>query len=128
MTEKAQVYKCLVCGIVVEVLDGGLGEPVCCGQPMQWMREQADGPRAELHRPRIEACDEGIRVRIGGGDGHPMDARHFVQWIEAVSGSAVCRRELHPNDPPQAVFPIGGERPAIRAFCNIHGLWKGESE
>jgi len=125
MTERSQVYKCLVCGIVVEVLDGGIGEPVCCGQPMQLMREQTAGPHAELHRLSVETIPEGVRVRVGGPDGHPTEPRHYVQWIEAASPSAACRRHLEPGDPPEALFPLGGERLTVRAFCNVHGLWKG---
>jgi len=125
MTEKLQVYKCEVCGIVAEVLDGGAGELVCCGQPMQLMAEKTEDATTEKHVPYIEKVDGGVKVRVGQNAAHPMEEKHWIQWIELMADGKAYRQFLNPGDAPEAVFPVTGEDLSAREFCNIHGLWKG---
>ena len=120
---RLQIYKCQVCGIVVEVLDGGAGEVVCCGRPMQRMAERT-GPEAARHEPRVEPAGGGARVRVGRDEPHPMLPKHFIQWIEVVADGRTCRQFLRPGDPPEASFPLAGQKVEAREFCNVHGLWK----
>jgi len=126
MTEKLQVYKCDVCGNVVEVLDSGAGELVCCGQPMTLQREKTEDAATEKHVPFIEQIDGGYRVRVGQNAAHPMEQKHYVQWIELLADGKACRQFLEPGDAPEAVFSVSGENVSAREYCNIHGLWKGQ--
>lgn len=123
MTEALQIYKCLVCGIVAEVLDGGAGEPVCCGQPMERMEAKTADAATEKHVPVVEAIDGGIRVTVGSV-AHPMEDQHFIQWIEVLAGDKAYRQFLHPGQEPVAEFPLPAEGVTVREFCNIHGLWQ----
>ena len=126
MTEKLQVYKCDVCGNVVEVLDSGAGELVCCGQPMTLQQEKTEDAATEKHVPFIEQIDGGYRVRVGQNAAHPMEQKHYVQWIELLADGKACRQFLEPGDAPEAVFSVSGENVSAREYCNIHGLWKGQ--
>jgi superoxide reductase len=125
LTDKLQVYKCEVCGIIAEVLDGGAGELVCCGEPMQLMAEKTEDAATEKHVPYIERADGGVKVRVGQNQAHPMEAKHWIQWIELLVDGKAYRQFLNPGDAPEAFFPVTGEDLTAREFCNIHGLWKG---
>jgi superoxide reductase len=121
-TEQMQVYKCEVCGIVAEVLDGGAGNLVCCGQQMVRMSENMVDASREKHLPVVERTPEGIRVSVGAV-AHPMEAKHFIQWVELQAGKQLCRHYFKPGDKPQALFSIDAGN-VVRSYCNLHGLWK----
>ena len=123
MTSQFEVYKCEVCGIVVEVLDGGAGEPVCCGQPMTRMPERTADEGREKHVPVLTQTEDGLRVTVGSV-AHPMERKHFIQWIEALVDGRACRKFLQPGEAPEADFPVFAQNATARAFCNVHGLWK----
>ena len=125
MTERMQIYKCSVCGIVAEVLDGGAGELVCCGQPMQLMTARTEDSTKEKHVPYVEKVAGGVKVRVGQNEAHPMLDKHWIQWIEVVVDGAQHRQFLNPSQAPEAFFPVTGENITAREFCNLHGLWKG---
>ena len=125
MTERRQIYKCSVCGIVAEVLDGGAGELVCCGQPMQLMTARTEDSTKEKHVPYIEKVSGGVKVRVGQNEAHPMLDKHWIQWIEVVVDGVLHRQFLNPGQAPEAFFPVTGEAITAREFCNLHGLWKG---
>jgi len=122
-TQKLQVYKCSVCGIVTEILDGGAGEPVCCGRPMTLLTENTVDASKEKHVPVVERVADGIRVKVGSV-AHPMEEKHFIQWIEVISGERTCRQFLAPGSAPEAFFPIQEGEVTVRELCNLHGLWK----
>ena len=126
MTEQLQIHKCNVCGIVVEVLEKGAGELVCCGEPMVCQEAKTEDATVEKHVPYIERTDTGVRVRIGQNQAHPMIEKHYIQWIELLAGGKAYRQFLKPGDEPAAEFPVTGEDLSAREMCNIHGLWKGE--
>ena len=126
MTEKLQVYKCDVCGNVVEVLEHCAGELVCCGQPMTLQQEKTEDAATEKHVPFIERIDGGYRVRVGQNAAHPMEEKHYIQWIELLADGKACRQFLEPGDAPEAVFSVSAENVSAREYCNIHGLWKGQ--
>lgn len=123
MTRKLQVYRCNVCGIVVEAVESGAGEPVCCGQPMMLLRERIEDAATEKHVPFIEPVEGGIRVRVGQNAEHPMEAKHWIQWIEVLDGDLTQRRFLAPGDKPEAEFAGVGSDAVVRELCNQHGLW-----
>jgi len=125
MTEKLEVYKCNVCGNIVTVLHNGAGTLVCCGQPMQLLKENTVDASQEKHVPVIEKIRGGVKVKVGSVP-HPMEQAHYIEWIEVVtkSGESV-RKFLKPGDAPEATFKIALKDVAFaREYCNLHGLWK----
>jgi len=123
MTKLYEIYKCNICGNVVEVLHTGVGELVCCGQPMELLKEKKEDEGLEKHVPDIEETDSGIIVEIGSVP-HPMEEKHFIEWIEVIADGQVYRKFLKPGDEPKAEFEVEGENIVARSYCNIHGLWK----
>jgi superoxide reductase len=123
MTQRLQIYKCEVCGNVVEVLHEGAGELVCCGQPMKLMKENSVDAAQEKHVPVIEKTEEGIKVKVGSIP-HPMVEEHYIEWIELIADGQAYRRFLKPGDTPEAVFKIEAQNITAREYCNLHGLWK----
>ena len=124
MAEKLQIYKCNVCGNIVEVLHAGAGELVCCGQPMQKLEPKTADQGKEKHVPVIEKTEAGIKVKVGGVP-HPMEAKHYIEWIEVLADGKTCRKFLKPGDAPEAVFCVTAESATAKEYCNVHGLWKG---
>jgi len=123
MAERLEVYKCDVCGNIVEVLHGGAGELVCCGQPMQHLKENTVDAAKEKHVPVIEKSDGGYTVKVGSV-AHPMEEKHFIQWIELIADGKAYRQFLAPGQPPEAFFPVTATGVTAREYCNLHGLWK----
>lgn len=124
MTKKNEVYKCALCGNIVEVLHAGAGELVCCGQPMDLVTENTVDAAREKHVPVVEKTDKGYKVTVGSV-AHPMDEKHWIEWIELVADSTVYRQALVPGDAPEASFCVDATEVTARAYCNLHGLWKG---
>ena len=124
MTEKLGVYKCEVCGNIVEVIHGGEGELVCCGQPMNFIQENTVDAAREKHVPVIERIEGGIKVKVGDV-AHPMEEKHFIEWIEIIAGNKAYRQFLNPGEAPEAFFRLEAENISVREYCNIHGMWKG---
>ncbi|MBN2494680.1 MAG: desulfoferrodoxin [Deltaproteobacteria bacterium] len=125
MRERMQVYKCEVCGNIVEVLHGGAGTLVCCGQDMRLVSENTTDAATEKHVPVIEKTADGYLVTVGS-TAHPMEAKHYIEWIELNADGKLCREYLEPGGKPQAAFCIQADKVSAREYCNIHGLWKGE--
>ncbi len=123
MTEKLQVYKCEVCGNIVEVLHTGVGELVCCGKPMVLQIAGAVDAAVEKHVPVIEKTDDGIVVKIGTVP-HPMAEDHYIEWAQLIVGDLSYRIFLNPGGVPEALFTAPPETVFAREYCNQHGLWK----
>jgi superoxide reductase len=123
MTERLQVYKCEVCGNIVEVLHIGAGELVCCGQAMKLLTENTVDAAKEKHVPVIEKISGGVKVKVGEV-AHPMEEKHYIEWIEVVADGKAFRQFLKPGEAPEAVFLIEQSDITAREFCNLHGLWK----
>ena len=124
MTERLQVYKCELCGNIVEVLHVGEGELVCCGEPMKLLKENSVDAVKEKHVPVIEKVAGGVKVKVGGVP-HPMEEKHYIEWIELIADGKAYRQFLNPGGAPEAFFPIQAEKLTARELCNIHGMWKG---
>ena len=124
MTKKLQIYKCEVCGNMVEVLHEGKGELVCCGQPMKLYEENTVDAAKEKHVPVIEKVEGGYKVKVGSV-AHPMEEKHYIEWIELIADGKAYRQFLHPGETPEAVFKVEAEDVTVRAYCNLHGLWQG---
>lgn len=123
MAERLEVYKCDACGNIVEVLTGGAGELVCCGEPMKRMTENTVDAAKEKHVPVIEQTADGIKVSVGSV-AHPMEEKHYIEWIEIIADGKAYRQFLSPGEAPEAVFPIKATQVTAREYCNLHGLWK----
>ena len=124
MAKKLEIYKCMVCGNIVEVLHGGDGELVCCGQPMENLAEKTADQGREKHVPVIEKISGGYKVKVGSIP-HPMEEKHYIEWIEILADGVAYRKFLNPGDAPEAVFNLKANTVTAREHCNIHGLWRG---
>ena len=123
MIQKRQVYKCNVCGNIIEVLFAGGGTLVCCGEDMVLQDENTVDAAMEKHVPVVEKVSGGVHVKVGAVE-HPMIESHYIQWIEIHTADKVYRTKLKPGDKPEALFLITEEVLMAREYCNLHGLWK----
>jgi superoxide reductase len=123
MANRLELYKCEVCGNIVEVLHAGAGELVCCGQPMDQLVEKTEEQGMEKHLPIIEKTESGILVKVGSIQ-HPMENEHYIELIEVISGEQISRKFLKPGEVPEAEFIGFDENATAREHCTIHGLWK----
>ncbi len=123
MAERFGIYKCEICGNIVEVLHAGPGELVCCGQAMRLVTANTVDAAKEKHVPVIEKVDGGYRVTVGSV-AHPMEEKHYIEWIELIADGVVHRKFLKPGEAPTAVFPVSAVSVSAREYCNLHGLWK----
>ena len=124
MTKIREIYKCNVCGNIVEVLHAGVGELVCCGEPMELLKEKTQDSAVEKHVPYIEKIKDGVVVKVGQNQEHPMEEKHYIEWIQIIANGQSFRKFLKPGDKPQAQFKITADNIEAREYCNIHGLWK----
>jgi superoxide reductase len=124
MTVRREVYKCMVCGNIVEVLHEGVGTLVCCGQPMVKMAEKVEEAGREKHLPVVERIGSGTLIKVGSIP-HPMEEKHYIEWIEAFKKNGQAWRVfLKPGDAPEAKIDWNiDELLEVREYCNIHGLW-----
>ena len=127
MAEQNAIYKCSVCGNVISVLEAHAGQLVCCGKPMELLKEKtAKEEGREKHVPVIEKIKDGVKVKVGSIP-HPMEEKHFISLIQLIDkkGGVIIGKRLKPGDKPEAEFcclaPTEGFR--ARIYCNIHGLW-----
>ncbi|MCW4049813.1 MAG: desulfoferrodoxin [Candidatus Bathyarchaeota archaeon] len=123
MTERNQVWKCEICGNIVEVLHEGVGQLVCCGQPMNLMEaKKTEAGGYEKHLPVIEVKDNKVHVKVGSVE-HPMMDAHWIEWIAVDTEDGVLRKYLNPGEKPVAVFKTGKKVLRAREYCNLHGHW-----
>ena len=126
MAAKLEVYKCMVCGNIVEVLHGGAGELVCCGEPMERLDEKTADAATEKHVPVIERIGSGVKVKVGSVE-HPMEDKHYIKFIEILLKDRVMRKELKPGQAPEAeCYTTKSDVIEVREFCTVHGLWKNK--
>jgi len=124
MAKVREIYKCNICENIVEVLHAGVGELVCCGEPMELLKAKTEDSTVEKHVPFIEKTANGVLVKVGQNQDHPMEEKHYIEWIQVIADGAAYRKFLKPGDKPQAEFEIKAEQIEAREYCNIHGLWK----
>jgi superoxide reductase len=123
MTESGQVYKCNICGNIVEVLYAGTGQLVCCGKPMELLIEKNKDVGMEKHVPVIEKTKDGILVKVGSIP-HPMEEKHYIEWLAVDADGYIYGKFFKPGDKPEAKFNITAKKLKARAYCNVHGLWR----
>ena len=124
MAERFEVYQCEACGNIVEVLNAGKGELVCCGKPMNLLKENTVDAAKEKHVPVVEKTAAGFKVKVGEV-AHPMEENHYIQWVEIIADRKAYRQFLKPGEAPEATFTIDANKVTAREYCTLHGLWKG---
>jgi superoxide reductase len=128
MRKKYEVYKCEVCGNIVQIMHGSVGTLVCCNKSMRLLEGLSDSEGSEKHIPIIEKTPEGIMVKVGSIP-HPMEEYHYIEWIEIIIGDNIYRKHLSPGSNPQARFNLSEddlkEGIIAREFCTVHGMWQG---
>ena len=122
-TKRLEIYKCTICGNIVEMIHEGEGELVCCGQPMKRLVENSVDAAQEKHVPVVEKADGGYNVTVGSVP-HPMEEKHLIEWVELIVDGKSYRQFLSPGDAPEAFFAVEGDKVSVREHCNLHGLWK----
>ncbi|MDP7420972.1 MAG: desulfoferrodoxin [bacterium] len=125
MAKKLGIYKCEICGNIVEVLHSGSGTLYCCGMAIKAFEEKTEDPAVQKHVPFIEKVEGGIKVRVGQNAAHPMTDEHYIEWIEFVADGKAFRQFLKPGAPAEASFCcVEGAEISVREYCNLHGLWE----
>jgi superoxide reductase len=123
MIARSQIYKCSHCGYIVEVVHAGGGKLVCCGEPMALLTENLVDASKEKHVPVIAKTDSGYKVTVGSAP-HPMEEKHYIEWIELIADNRSYRQFLNPGEVPEAFFNGAAKTVTAREYCNLHGLWK----
>ena len=123
MTAIGGVYRCNICGNIGEGMHAGADALVCCGQPMEFLAENTTDAATEKHVPVVEKTATGYTITVGSVP-HPMEEKHYIEWIELVADGTSYLKHLNPGDEPKAEFCISADSITARAYCNIHGLWK----
>ena len=126
MTKRSELYKCEVCGNIVEILHTGATALVCCGQEMKLLDENTTDAATEKHVPVIEETENGYIV-VGGEVEHPMVDNHYIEWIELITENEVHTKFLNPGEKPEAVFMTNAAKVTAREYCNLHGNWKNSN-
>lgn len=125
MTKHLEIYKCDLCGNIVEVLHTGAEALVCCAEKMKLMTENSVDAAKEKHVPVIEIGAHSIKVKVGSIP-HPMEEKHYIEWIELIADNKSYTHFLKPGEVAEAIFPVTAKQITIREYCNLHGLWKAQ--
>lgn len=123
MPNTLEIYKCNACGNIVEVVHAGGGDLVCCGETMKLMAENTVDAAKEKHVPVVEKTANGFLVKVGSV-AHPMEEKHYIEWIEIIADGKTYRQALTPGMAPEATFCVDAKTVVAREYCNLHGLWK----
>ena len=122
MTQINQIWKCNVCGNIVEVVHEGKDALVCCEESMELQKENTVDAAQEKHVPIIEKTENGVKVKVGSV-AHPMEEKHYIEWVEIIADGKSYKKFLNPGDVPEAEFCIESESITAREYCNLHGHW-----
>ncbi len=125
MAKRSEVYKCSICGLIVDVMRSGAGSLICCGKNMDLVKENTVDAATEKHVPVIERGDGTITVKVGDV-AHPMEDKHYIEWIELLADGKVYRTYLAPGDTPEATFNVTATDVTAREHCNLHGHWSAK--
>ncbi|HIJ95756.1 MAG TPA: desulfoferrodoxin [Desulfuromonadales bacterium] len=126
MAKQLEVYKCALCGNIVEVIHAGDGGLVCCGQDMALLTENTVDAAKEKHVPVIEVGSGFVKVTIGSV-AHPMEEKHYIEWIELIADGKAYRQFLNPGEVATATFNVTATTLSARELCNLHGLWSAQA-
>ena len=125
MAKLLEVYKCNICGNIVEAIHAGGGALTCCGEEMVLLTENTVDAAKEKHVPVIEKVDGGYKVTVGSV-AHPMEEKHYIEWIELIADGKAYRQFLKPGEAAEAFFCITASSVTARELCNLHGQWSAQ--
>lgn len=109
----------------VVVLAGAQGkELVLDGQKYDLLVADSVDAAKEKHVPALQKIDNVLEVEVGSVE-HPMQDKHYIEWVALVTDDKVDIRYFKPGQKPKAVFDAG-DHGVVYAYCNLHGLWKEE--
>lgn len=122
---KMKFYRCSICGKIIAIVNETNVDTICCGKPMEEIIPNTVDAAKEKHVPVYEIKDNKVFVTVGSVD-HPMEDKHYIEWIAVETSSGNQRKTLKPGDKPKACFSLceGDKVTAVYAYCNLHGLWK----
>lgn len=124
---KIKFLKCKKCGKVAALLKNSLCATFCCGDEMAELVPGVTDGAKEKHVPVIIRKDSKAEILVGSVI-HPMEEKHFIEWIAIENGGAVQFKFLNPGEEPKAVFTIDeNQKISAYEYCNLHGLWSAES-
>ncbi len=126
MTKRSELYKCEICGNIVEIMHEGMPALVCCNQKMKLLVENTTDAATEKHVPVIEKIEGGYKITIGEVE-HPMTEDHYIEWIQLLTENEVYVKFLKPGEKPEAVFMTNAAKVTAREYCNLHGNWKNSN-
>lgn len=126
MSKLHDIYKCDICGNIIEIVHAGAPALVCCDEKMKLMEAQTADMTLEKHVPVVEKTADGIKVKVGS-TAHPMEEKHYIEWIEVIADNRKYVKFLKPGEPAEATFCVKSSPITVREYCNIHGLWKNEA-
>lgn len=117
-------YKCRKCGKVVMIMKGSPCDTFCCGEAMVELKANTTDAAVEKHVPVVEKNGNLLTVTVGSVL-HPMEEKHFIEWIALETKNGGQIKALKPNQEPKATFALtdGDEVVKAYAYCNLHGLW-----
>ena len=127
MTKQFEIYKCDICGNIIEVLFDGAGELVCCEEPMELLEEKTQDEGNEKHVPVFEKTNSDELLVKVGAEPHPMEEKHSIKMIEVFTEDGILRKYLDFHEKPEFLIKLNQEVKHAREYCNIHGLWKGDN-
>ena len=118
-------YKCEHCGNIIAMVKNTGVPVVCCGEKMKEIVPGTVDASLEKHVPVFEVKDNVVYVTVGAVI-HPMEEKHFIEWISLQTNAGNQRKVLKPGTEPKTAFAIceGETVEAVYAYCNLHGLWK----
>jgi superoxide reductase len=123
MTSIREMFYCKHCRQLIEVVVIGANALICCGEAMMLLKANSTDAANEKHVPVVTDKGDSIEVSVGSVE-HPMTTEHYIAFIEVLTPTAVCRKELKPGEKPFAVFPVKkADVIEVREFCNLHMLW-----
>jgi superoxide reductase len=125
MTKRNQVYRCEKCGNLINIVHDADANLVCCGDEMKLLEPNTVDAAQEKHIPIVEKSGSTVNISVGSVP-HPMEKEHFIETISILTDNRLYRLYLSPGDKPEAIFNIDGDIKCVRAYCNLHGLWKSE--
>ena len=124
--KNTKFYICPVCRNTVEMVYDTDIALYCCGEKMVELIPNTVEASEEKHIPTVKVADDMVEVNVGSVN-HPMEAVHWIEWVQLVTDRGSYRKWLKPGQAPTAKFLLDGEKPeAVYAYCNLHGLWKTE--
>ena len=123
MSEKLGVYRCKLCGNIAQMLHAEDPAMSCCGEEMTLLKANSVDAAKEKHVPEVVKIDGGYLVKVGSV-AHPMEEKHYIEWIELNTDDMVMRKFLKPGDKPEAVFLTDATNVTAKEYCNLHGFWR----